>query len=97
MADQEFYAAVKENAHSVYVRECFWTERNPEHEGCEVTKYYVSVIMTYGSDKSHQMNYSHHSATDQLMGGSTPGCGSKRWGAPQSYNMRAERPTCGRC
>ena len=93
----EFYSAVKEKAHYSGVRECFWVDDDSAHEGCEVTTYSVSVIMTYGSDKSHRMNYIHHSATDQLLGGSRPACGSKQFGAPQCYNMRAERPTCGRC
>tara|TARA_R110000822_G_scaffold237498_1_gene367927 strand:+ start:534 stop:842 length:309 start_codon:yes stop_codon:yes gene_type:complete len=94
---QYFFEAVKENAYRTEIYECQWIDDDPKHEGCEVTEYSVSVIMTYGSVKSHRMTYHHHSAPGELLGGSSPSCGSKRWGSPQAYNMRPERFTCGRC
>jgi hypothetical protein len=77
---------------------CMWASSNPEHADCMIQDYYVSMIMTIGSDKSHRMAFTNHSSQpNSTYASNSPACGSKRWGAPTIRNMVEGRPTCGRC
>ncbi len=84
-------AELKAQAYNTFEYKCL------SHDNCHTVTYYVATIMSYGSDKSHRLGHTHHSSDDSIWFDNTPGCGSKRWGSPHSFQPVNGRPTCGRC